>query len=680
MARKGKRQSSANNATRSPSEAHGNESPRVTLLHTYGSLLFVGTILIVATVWALMPREPTPSQSAATNPEVQQAEAPRSLRDVRYFEFDKLALTWDKMTPQMRAPLKKTSDRSNILPEDYIGPDACAECHKENHKDWASHPHKRMNAIATEKTVLGDFSGENSIQYLGGKVTFFRSGSQYRMRFSRNDLNREYIITQTIGSRFHQYYVGKGVIGPEPKEHDYYKEDFVLPFGYWIDRETWVPIVHVFDERPDGERWESVEQLKPPTSSSSKLDVGSARGVIDGSQDLGVTYARSCNFCHTTFAFGDFMIRNPKRIGPSLAEGTLLEMDEYTAKARPELWEGTAPTESMTSEELENTIDTFVALDAPSHAVTLGVSCEACHLGSKEHAKNEKLKPSFAGQSPHLYVFADSKNDGGRSAANINAICGRCHTGNRPTYAGGMATWNSTEHTDAMRGSCYSQLSCVKCHDPHKPTGSTWAKPPEQDDASCISCHTKYEDKTLRRNHTGHQSGSSGDHCMNCHMPRINEGMQDVVRTHTIFSPTQPDMIHSNQPNACNLCHLDKSIDWTLGYLNQWYGRVYDQASIARNYPNRSGPVGLGWLQQPHEPTRLVAAEAFARQQARWGLAAVITLLDDPYLLNRQFAQTSVESIADVDLNKRFGYWYFMTPQQRKPIIAKIRASLIDLN
>ena len=26
---------------------------------------------------------------------------------------------------------------------------------------------------------------------------------------------------------------------------------------------------------------------------------------------------------------------------------------------------------------------------------------------------------------------------------------------------------------------------------------------------------------------------------MNCHMPRINEGLQDVVRTHMIYSPNR---------------------------------------------------------------------------------------------------------------------------------------------
>jgi len=40
---------------------------------------------------------------------------------------------------------------------------------------------------------------------------------------------------------------------------------------------------------------------------------------------------------------------------------------------------------------------------------------------------------------------------------------------------------------------------------------------------------------------------------MNCHMPKINEGINSLVRTHTIFSPTNPAMIEANRPNACNL-------------------------------------------------------------------------------------------------------------------------------
>lgn len=163
---------------------------------------------------------------------------------------------------------------------------------------------------------------------------------------------------------------------------------------------------------------------------------------------------------------------------------------------------------------------------------------------------------------------------------------------------------------------------------------------------------------------------------MNCHMPQINEGMQDVVRTHTIFSPTQADMIHENQPNACNLCHLDKSIEWTVKTLGEWYAAEFDPEKIQENYPNPDQAVGLGWLTGKHQPTRLVAAEAFARQQAQWGLAELVGMLNDPYLLNRQFAQKAVELLTQRKLDAEVGYWYYQAPSEREPRIAMLRKQL----
>ena len=80
----------------------------------------------------------------------------------------------------------------------------------------------------------------------------------------------------------------------------------------------------------------------------------------------------------------------------------------------------------------------------------------------------------------------------GRTHANVNRACSRCHTGGRPEYANGTATWNSVEFDDAMKGHCYSQLKCVDCHNPHKGTGPQWPKTAEQDDQSCIRCHEQF--------------------------------------------------------------------------------------------------------------------------------------------------------------------------------------------
>jgi len=139
-------------------------------------------------------------------------------------------------------------------------------------------------------------------------------------------------------------------------------------------------------------------------------------------------------------------------------------------------------------------------------------------------------------------------------------------------------------------------------------------------------------------------------------------------------------MIEANHPNACNLCHLRENIDWTLGHLRQWYPKKagpYSEAKLATNYPQRSGPVALGWLKSPHESTRLVAADTLARANARWALPELVTMLDDPYLINRRFTQVRLAEMLGVDL-RQHGYRFYQTPTERQAPLAKIRAAMLS--
>ena len=160
-------------------------------------------------------------------------------------------------------------------------------------------------------------------------------------------------------------------------------------------------------------------------------------------------------------------------------------------------------------------------------------------------------------------------------------------------------------------------------------------------------------------------------------MPRINEGMQDLVRTHTIFSPTQKDMIEANHPNACNLCHTDKNINWTLKYLKNWYGAEFNERRIAEAYPHREMPTGDGWMKSENEAVRLVAADALARSQGADAVPHLIDALDDPFLINRQFAKRQLERVLGIRLIE-FGYRFYMTPAERADPIKELRAQLLS--
>ncbi|MFP6770700.1 MAG: hypothetical protein VB859_21180, partial [Planctomycetaceae bacterium] len=119
----------------------------------------------------------------------------------RRFNSGNLTIWWDRVPEAIRTSTDQTSTDSNIRPGDYSGPESCRRCHKKNFDSWASHPHRWMNALAGDESVRGDFSGTASLHYLGGKATFFRAGTGFRMRLTRNSTVREYAIHQTIGSR-----------------------------------------------------------------------------------------------------------------------------------------------------------------------------------------------------------------------------------------------------------------------------------------------------------------------------------------------------------------------------------------------------------------------------------------------------------------------------------------------
>lgn len=568
----------------------------------------------------------------------------------RFWEFgNQYIVWWGGIPAEVRQQAADTGRYSNIEPEDYVGASQCANCHADEYKRWAQHPHRWMNAAATADRVVGDFNNQR-LRYQGGIGRFWRDGEQFRMTAERGPVKREWRITRTIGSRYFQYYVGVQLAGPEPSTDARYRTDHVLPFGYWLTKRQWVITVHIRDDRAD--------DVDDP-----KLNPYEDWCFAD--------YDRNCSQCHTTLPAGDWLLRNPDETGRYSPYRLGLDLTAYLKKHKPDV--ATTTPERLSGEDVRDRLIGLIENRPPATIAHLGIVCEACHNGCKQHISDpEKVLPHFYPTSPLLAAELPATDPHGRTKENVNWICARCHNGGRPRFPGGMATWNSVEYSDAVQGACYSRLRCIDCHDPHKPTGLTWPHSADHDDNLCLKCHEGYRDATARRAHTHHAPGTDGDRCMNCHMPKINEGLDQVVRTHTIFSPTKSAVIEMNGPNACNLCHLDKPIDWTLDRLRDWYGRSYRDTEIARNYPYRTQPVGEGWLKHRFQATRLVAASAYGRQRKRETLPLLFDILNDKYVLNRQFGQLAVEAVSGQRLEP-LGYSFLLSPAERAEVLPRLR-------
>ncbi len=230
------------------------------------------------------------------------------------------------------------------------------------------------------------------------------------------------------------------------------------------------------------------------------------------------------------------------------------------------------------------------------------VGCERCHGPGSEHAAHQG-RPNIINPAKLNYVQA-------------NDVCIQCHSQGQPVknpIDGKYYDWpvgfhvgkdlsafwklesaklgetsfthfaEGTGHKNRMQGNDFVQslmynrgVTCFSCHDTHgtRHDGLLW-KPANQ---ICLDCHGPNAGPgphvpTLEA-HTHHKADSPGSQCVACHMPKIEQTIGDVnVRAHTFrfITPAQSDTLKI--PNACNLCHTDKTTAWATQALGTWTDR-----------------------------------------------------------------------------------------------------------
>jgi predicted CXXCH cytochrome family protein len=144
-------------------------------------------------------------------------------------------------------------------------------------------------------------------------------------------------------------------------------------------------------------------------------------------------------------------------------------------------------------------------------------------------------------------------------------------------FADGTAHKNRMQGNDFATSLMYARgVTCFSCHDPHGSENDAMLRQPAS--TMCLACHgpnTQNGPHTATiEQHTHHAVGSAGSQCIACHMPQIEQTIADVnVRSHT-FHFVYPDRTDSLKiPNACNVCHTDKSTAWATDALLHWKDR-----------------------------------------------------------------------------------------------------------
>lgn len=117
---------------------------------------------------------------------------------------------------------------------EYVGSDACAGCHQQQHAEWKQSDHHLAMAHATVDTVLGDFNA-TSLDYFGRKTTFHRDGERFLVTTeNQQGVTETYTVKYTLGHRPLQQYLVEFADGRVQ----------TLPFS-WDTR----------DKKAGGQRW-----------------------------------------------------------------------------------------------------------------------------------------------------------------------------------------------------------------------------------------------------------------------------------------------------------------------------------------------------------------------------------------------------------------------------------------
>jgi hypothetical protein len=523
----------------------------------------------------------------------------------------------------------------------YVSSQPCQACHPSEYGSWRQSYHRTMTQVAAPETVVADFD-RTRVDAVDGRPMFLeRRGQELWAEFDEPDWDGkgdappriERRVVMTTGSHNQQIF--------------WYATGHERLLGQ-------LPAIQLVAER----RW-------LPRRSATMHPPGLTKFSESGSWN-GI-----CVQCHTTqgrTAFG-----TPYGSEPLFSQKVETNAVEFGISC--EACHGPAETHvSANASPLRRYGLHFTARPDPTIVQPLRLSarrgsevCGQCHSlwefydQAAERQANEAGLPYRPGDDLARTRFI------AQPTRNLESPTMKALLAEDPDFistvfwSDGMVRATGREFNGLLESPCFKDakeesrtMSCFSCHSMHQHADDArpadrWAagqvSPAAEGNGACLQCHQQLGRDVAA--HTKHRLDSSGSSCYNCHMPHTTYGLLKTIRSHQISSPSVQSSLQTGRPNACNLCHLDKTLAWTAERLSAWY-RV-PVPDLAED--DRTIAASLVTLLRGDAGQRAIIAQAMGWQPAQqasgtnWMPPYLALLLNDPYDAVRYITGRSLASL-----------------------------------
>jgi hypothetical protein len=504
----------------------------------------------------------------------------------------------------------------------YVSSNACRTCHVENYESWHGSFHRTMTQVATPAALLDDVS-KLDYTFNGREYKGERRGDKFFVRIRRQggDYGEPQQVVLVTGSHNLQILWLESGQGRTLQQ---------FPIAYIVAEKMWAPVAETFLIPPQLKEYYSLGAWNGACM-DCHVTQGQSRFVEGNRWDSQVAeFGIACEACHSEGRQHIEANRNPIRRFKL----------HLTTKTDPTI------TNPSRLKGADSALDcgqchSVWAFNNMSDKIDFNRHGSGFRPGAHDLAQRFVVQPNSSEHSEQKDFIRQSEPD---------------FFSNR-FWGDGMIRVTGREFNGVQSSPCFrgGEFSCISCHEMHLDSpGQTsiqkWAhtaqlKPKMDSDAACLQCH-----QTMATNitaHTHHSADSSGSRCYNCHMPRTTFGLLRAIRSHQVSSPTVKESVDYGRPNACNLCHLDRTLAWTAEKLGTWYHQPVPQ--LAPDDQNIAAAVQ--WILKGDAGQRALITWGMGWESAQqtagrnWLYPYLIYTLNDPYAAVRFDAWKSLQTL-----------------------------------